>query len=377
MYLGGVRHVRSLEAAATEGVQMADRVTGRLKLPGLVVRDAPSSRPGSSSRQLRARNLISIPASPSARIIGQRLLLGVILVFVVTAFTFVLVSIIPGDPARAILGTDAGQDQIDALRTQLGLDLPLPERYWDWLQNAVQGDFGQSILSAQPVTTIIGPRVGVTLSLLLGTLFVSMVLGVGLGVASAVRGGALGRAVDAISLLGFAIPSFWLGAMLATTFAVNLGWFPAAGYVPPSESVTGWLSSIALPVVTLAAGGVSVVAKQTREAMLDVLGSEYVRMARAGGLSARSIVLRHALKNASVRVLTVMGLVGVGALGGTVVIENVYAMPGLGGALVDATLRGDFPVVQAIVTYFAVAVVIINLAVDLAYVWANPKVRVR
>jgi peptide/nickel transport system permease protein len=311
------------------------------------------------------------------RIIGRRLLQGVVLVFVVTGLTFVLVALIPGDPARAILGVDATPDQVHTLRVQLGLDHPIYERYWDWLQAAVQGNFGHSISSSQPVTTLLAPRVDVTLSLFLGTLLVSMVIGVGFGVASAVRGGPLGRLVDAVSLVGFAVPAFWLGAILASEFAVRLGWFPSAGYVSPSASLLGWLKSIALPVFALSAGGIGVVARQTREAMLDVLGSEYIRMARASGLPARTIVLRHALKNSSVRILTVLGLVGVGTLGGTVVIENVFALPGLGGALVDATSRGDYPVVQAIVTYFAVVVVIVNLLLDLAYAWANPKVRVQ
>ncbi|MDQ4114352.1 MAG: ABC transporter permease [Actinomycetota bacterium] len=337
--------------------------------------------PAPQPLQVRTRptrhRLWSVLSSPTFRVIGRRLIFGVVLVFVVTGLSFLLVSLIPGDPARAILGVDATQDQVVALRHELGLDLPLYERYWTWLQGAVRGDFGTSISSRQPVTTVLEPRIGVTLVLLAGTLIVSTVIGVALGVAGAVRGGGVGRFVDAISLLGFAVPSFWIAAMAASILAVNMGLFPAAGYVPPSESVGGWLSSITLPVLALSAGGIGVVAKQTREAMLDVLGSEYIRMARASGLPSRSIVFRHALKNASVRVLTVLGLVAVGVLSGTVVVESVFALPGLGGALVDATTRGDYAVVQGLVTYFAVAVVVVNLLIDLAYVWANPKVRVQ
>ena len=344
----------------------------------VVVGDAPSPSPSAAPRRARAGRLgAAIGGSSVVRVVGRRLAFGLVLIFAVTALSFLLVSLIPGDPARAILGVNATQAQVDALRRQLGLDLPLYQQYWDWLQGAVHGDFGQSISSAQPVTAVLAPRVGVTLSLLLGTLLVSTVVGVALGVVGAVRGGALGRGVDALSLLGFAIPAFWLGALLASVFAVQLRWLPAVGYVPPGVSLGGWLRSMVLPVAALSAGAIAVVAKQTREAMLDVLGSEYVRMARASGLPARSIVLRHALKNASVRVLTVLGLVAVGVLGGSVVIENVFALPGLGGELVNATTQGDLPVVLAIVTYFAVAVVVINLAVDLAYMWANPKVRVQ
>ena len=340
---------------------------------------APASPtpPSVEPRTGAAARIGSLLTSPMLRVIGRRLAFGVVLVFVVTALSFLLVSLIPGDPARAILGVDATQDQVTTLRHELGLDLPLHERYWSWLQGAVQGDFGQSILSGQPVTSVLEPRIGVTLSLLAGTLIVSTIIGVSLGVAGAVRGGVIGRVVDAVSLLGFAVPSFWIAAMVASILAVNLELFPAAGYVPASESVSDWLLSITLPVLALSAGGIGVVAKQTREAMLDVLGSEYIRMARASGLPARSIILRHALKNAAVRVLTVLGLVAVGVLSGTVVIESVFALPGLGGALVDATTRGDYPVVQGLVTYFAVAVVVVNLLIDLAYVWANPKVRVQ
>jgi peptide/nickel transport system permease protein len=365
-------------ASNREEVSLVGSMMGGADMDLAVLAEPSAQAPKASEAVTRQQGrLRSILKSPTARTIGRRLAMGVVLVLVVTGLSFLLVSLIPGDPARAILGLQATPEQIGALRRELGLDLPLYERYWDWLRGALQGDFGHSITSSQAVTNILQPRIGVTLSLLFGTLMVSVVVGVALGVASAVRGGALGRAVDVVSLVGFAIPSFWMGAMLASFFAVKLGWFPASGYVPITESAGGWLKSIALPVLTLSAGGVGFVSKQTRETMLEVLGSEYVRMARASGLSAPSIVLRHALKNASMRVLTVMGLVGVGVLGGTVVIETVFALPGLGGALVDATLRGDFPVVQAIVTYFAIMVVLINLIVDLAYVVVNPRVRVQ
>ncbi len=310
------------------------------------------------------------------RVIGRRLFNGLVMIFVVTAVSFVLVSLIPGDPARSILGIDATEDQIEALRQQLGLDLPLYQQYWEWVQGAVRGDFGRSVWSGQPVTEILEPRVPVTLWLVVGTMLVSLVVGVTFGVIGAVRKSIIGRAIDALSLFGFAMPAFWLGAILASIFAVRLGWFPSAGYVPLAESPSDWLRSLVLPVATLAAGGVALVAKHTREAMLDVLGSEYIRMARSSGLSGRSIILRHALKNASVRIFTVLGLVGIGALGGTVVIESVFALPGLGNALVDSTSRGDLPIAQAVVTYYAIVVVVLNLVVDLGYVWANPKVRV-
>jgi peptide/nickel transport system permease protein len=196
-------------------------------------------------------------------------------------------------------------------------------------------------------------------------------------VISAVYGGVLGRAIDVFALVGFALPAFWVGAELIALFAVRWKLLPATGYVPVTQSVTGWLRSIALPIAALALGGIAAVAKQTREAMLDTLSSEYVRMARANGIGPCSIILRHALKNASVRALTVLGVQAVVLLGGTVLIENVFALPGLGSLVVSAATGHDLPVVQGVAIYFTGLVVVINLTIDLAYTALNPKVRVR
>jgi peptide/nickel transport system permease protein len=255
------------------------------------------------------------------------------------------------------------------------LDLPLYEQYWQWLTHAVRGDLGSSLFTGESVTDAIQSRLPVTLSLMFGALLVSLVVGVALGVFSAMRGGVLGRIVDGFALVGFALPAFWVGAMLVVVFAVALRWLPATGYVALADSPTDWLASLVLPVVSLALGSIAALAKQTREAMLDVLSSEYIRMARANGIRNRSIVLVHALKNASVRVITVLGVQAVGLLGGTVVVENVFALPGLGSLAVNSTVQHDLPVVQGTVVYFTVLVVVINLIVDIAYTWLNPKVR--
>lgn len=317
----------------------------------------------------------AVARTPALRIVGRRIVSSVVLLFVVTALTFVLTSLIPGDPAQQILGLQGTPETYAALNRQLGLDLPLHQQYWNWLHDAVQGEFGVSLFDDVPVTETISGRLPVTLSLVVGTLLVSLLAGVALGVLSAVRGGLLGRGVDVLSLVGLAFPPFWIGALLISWFAVGLGWFPTFGYVPFAESPADWLRSLVLPVAALSAFGVAVIAKQTRESMLEALASEHVRMARAAGVSEGSIVLRHALKNASMRILTVLGILAVTLLSGTVAIEAVFGLPGLGELAVSATLRHDLPVLQGIVVCFTVIVIAINLLTDIAYTLVNPKVR--
>ena len=333
---------------------------------------APTGRP---ARFAPRRPLTTLSRFPLLRVLVRRLLLTVPLLFVVSGLSFLLVSLTPGDAAREILGTQAPPDAYPKLRHALGLDQPLWEQYWRWVKHALHGDLGASLFTSEAVTHAINARLPVTLSLIAGALLVSMLVGVGLGVFSAVRGGVAGRLVDAFALGGFALPSFWVGVVLIALFAVNLRWFPATGYVPLTQSPKQWFLSLVLPVVALALHGVASIAKQTREAMLDALGSEYVRMAWANGVSPASILFRHALKNAGMRVVTVLGLQAVGLLGGTVLVENVFALPGLGGLAVNASIQHDLPVVQGIVVYFTLIVVLINLAIDLAYTWLNPRVR--
>jgi len=309
------------------------------------------------------------------RAVVRRLLLAVPLLFIVTATSFVLVALTPGDSARAILGLEATDEEYENLRRILGLDEPIYQQYWHWLTNAVHGDFGTSVVSGEQVTHAINQRLPVTLSLIAGALFVTMLFGVVIGVFSAVRGGVAGRAVDGVALLGYALPSFWIGAVLIGLFAVDRHWFPATGYVPFVDSPKQWARALVLPVIALALHSVAAVAKQTREAMLDALGSEYVRMAWASGLSPRAILWRHALRNASMRVITILGLLVVGLLGGTVFVEYVFALPGLGGLAVTAATQHDLPVIQGLVVYFTIIVMIVNLVIDVAYTWVNPRVR--
>lgn len=314
---------------------------------------------------------------PVFSVVVRRLLLAVPLLLVVSMLSFVIVALTPGNVAQEILGTTAPPQAYVQLQRQLGLDRPLYEQYWNWLDQAIHGNLGTSLFSGQPVDQLINQRLPVTLSLICLSLLATLIVGLALGIFSAVRGGVAGRIVDGISLIGFALPSFWAGAVLIAIFAVAIRLFPATGYISFGQSPTEWLRSLVLPVIALAMYGVAAVAKQTREAMLDVLGSEYIRMARANGISERSIVFRHALKNAAVRTVTVLGVQAVVLLGGTILVESVFALPGLGGLAVTAATEHDLPTIQGLVVYFTLIVVGINLIIDLAYTWLNPQVRVQ
>lgn len=298
-----------------------------------------------------------------------------LLMFVVSVFTFVLVSFTPGDPARSILGPTGSQEQYETLRAQMGLDDSLPARYADWLSGAVRGDLGTSLFSGESVTTLLRERLGVTLTLVVVGVLLSALLGVGLGVLSARRSGWLARVVDVVSLAGSAIPPFWLGLVLSAVFAVQLKLLPVVGYTPLADSPVAWLESVTLPVATLALAGMALVAKQTRDTMLQELDKEYILMLRAQGAGEISVQLRHALRNAAVPIVTVLGVLLIGLLGGTVLVETVFSLPGLGGLAVSSTLSHDLPVVQGVAVLFAVLVVSVNLLVDLTYAWVNPKVR--
>ncbi|WP_245633646.1 ABC transporter permease [Amycolatopsis jejuensis] len=341
---------------------------------GTAIRENAAGRRHPAGGDRRSGGLLH---HPLVRVITRRVAMSLPLLLVVTTLTFLMASLTPGDAAREILGLEATPEEYANLREALGLDLPIYEQYWHWLTHALTGDLGTSLFSGVPVMDAIAERLPVTVSLVVGSLVVSLVIGVALGVASALRGGVLGRIVDIFALAGFALPAFWVGAMVIVIFAVQLHWLPATGYVSPAQSPVDWLKSLILPVVALSLGGVAAVTKQTREAMLDVLASEYIRMAWASGISARSIIYRHALKNVGVRVVTVIGLQAIGLLGGTVVMETVFVLPGIGSLAVSASIQHDLPVVQGVVALITVVVVVINLLVDLAYTWLNPKVRAR
>lgn len=309
------------------------------------------------------------------RLLANRLALSIPLLFVVSVLVFGLASLVPGDAARTILGEQATPEAVAYLRNQLGLDQPWYERYGSWLAGVLHGDFGTSILSGQDVWTTLNTRLGVTLSLVLTALVVSTVIGVALGLVSAVRGGVLGRVVDVVSLIGLALPNFWIAIVLVSLFAVQFRLFPATGYVPLSASPSEWISSLAMPVAALSLLGIAIIGKQTRDSVLDTLGAEYVRVLRANGVSERRIIFVHVLRNAAIPIVTAMGVVAVGMVGGSVFIESVFVLPGLGSLATQSTLDHDLPVILGLGVYFTVLVIVVNVLVDLAYGFLNPKVR--
>lgn len=310
------------------------------------------------------------------KVVLHRLLLSVPLVVAVTLLTFVLNSLAPGDLASTILGADGTREQYEALRRELGLDKPLILQYLSWLGQALQGNLGVSFLTQESVTGLLNARLGVSVSIMAGVLVVCMSAGLLLGVASALRGGWVGRAIDAFSLVGLIFPSFWLALVLISVFAVTLKWLPATGYTMFSESPWEWAQSLVLPIFSVAMYSITSIAKQTRDAMNDVMGRDFIRALRASGLPERSVIWKHALRNASLPVVTVLGLVMIGAISGTVFVERVFVLPGLGSLAVSAANNKDILLLQGVTLYFTLMTVVINLLVDLSYGWLNPKVRV-
>ncbi|MCF2527303.1 ABC transporter permease [Yinghuangia soli] len=309
------------------------------------------------------------------RLVVRRLLSSLPLLFIVSAFTFVLVSLVPGDPARTIVGQHATEEQYENVRAQLGLDESLPVQYWNWLEGVVRGDLGASLFSGEPVTAMLNNRLPVSLSLIIAATVVSGIAGVALGVLSARRGGALVRTVDVLALLGLAVPAFWLALVLIAFFAVQFRWLPVTGYVPLGEDPVEWARSLVLPVVSMSLSAVAIIAKQTRDSVLDTMTKDFIRVMEANGFRDRSILYRHILRNAALPVVTVLGVVMVSLLAGTVFVETVFAMPGLGGVTQQATVQHDIPVIQGAVLYITVVVVVVNLLVDLAYGRLDPRVR--
>jgi peptide/nickel transport system permease protein len=307
---------------------------------------------------------------------GRRLLAAIPVLLLVSALSFAIVWIVPGDVAAEMAGPTATAEEVARLRERLGLDKPWTEQVVGWYAALAQGDLGQSILLRQGVASAIVERLPVTLSLTFIALAFALVIGVALGVLAAMRAG---KAVDQVSmgaaLVGFSLPDFWLGLVLVWLFAVQLGWLPTGGYVPFGESPLGWLRSLAMPAAALALTQVGLFARMTRAAMLEVLRQDYVRTARAKGLPARMVIGKHALLNALIPVVTVAGISMGVLLGGAVVIEQVFSLPGVGRLIVGAILRRDYPVIQGGLMLTATIFVLVNLAVDLLYAALDPRIR--
>ena len=310
--------------------------------------------------------------------LARRLATGAALLVVISLVAFVLLRTAAGDSiARNILGDTATPDQILAKERELGLDRPVLAQYLDWVSGAVRGDLGRSFYTPQSVTAALADALPVSLSLVLSVLVVSGVLAFAIGLTCAVRRGWLDRTFQVVSTAVDAVPNFLVGLFLATLLGVQLAWFPAVGYVSPERSVLAWAISLALPVTALALGAIAGVAQQVRSAAIAVLRQDYVRTLRSRGLSERRILLTSVLRNSSTTGLTMLGLQFVGLLGGSVVIEQVFALPGIGSLAVTNTTKGDLPLVMGVVVATVLIVIVVNLVVDLVVAWLNPKARLR
>jgi peptide/nickel transport system permease protein len=307
--------------------------------------------------------------------IVRRLLAGVVLILAVSLVAFTLLYLGSGDIARRILGQTATAETVAKKASELGIDRPLFVQYWDWLTGAVTGDLGRSWFNGQYVTVSLTSRLAVTLSIVIGAIIVAAILSVVLGVLAARRGGWVDGVVQFISVIGFAIPGFLIALALVIVFAINLHWFKATGYTPITTSFSGWLASVTLPIIALSLGAIASVAQQVRGSVIDAMGRDYVRTLRSRGLGVNRVVFKHVLRNAGGPALAVLALQFVGMLGGVVIIEQVFALPGIGQLSVQATTQGDIPVVMGVVIVTAIIVVIVNLLIDLAQAALNPKVR--
>ncbi|MFF2486109.1 ABC transporter permease [Microbacterium sp. NPDC058062] len=306
----------------------------------------------------------------------RRIASGLAMLLVITALAFSLLYLASGDVASRILGPTATQDQVNQMSEQLGLDRPLWIRYPEWLILAIQGDLGRSWFTSELVADSIGSRVAVTLSLVIPATILIGLISAFLGVAAAIYRGWIDKVVQFVGVVGFAIPSFLIALGLVILFAVQLQWLPATGFVPLSESVTGWLAATLLPVTALVIHGVAGTAQQVRGAVIDTLQQDYVRTLRSRGLRSRTIIYGHVLRNAGGPGLAVLALQFVGLLGGAVIVEQLFALPGLGQLAVSATTRGDLPQVMGVVIVIVIIVLLVNLLIDIAQGWLNPKVRI-
>lgn len=309
------------------------------------------------------------------RLITRRVVVSIPLLLVTSLITFVLESFIPGDAARAIVGANGTNQAYDQVRQSLHLDQSLVTQYLDYLGNAVHGNLGTSLFTGVPVAASLISRLPPTLALIIGSTLVCTIVGVLLGLLGAKTGGATAKAIETVSLLGLALPNFWLGLLMVSAFAIAIPLLPATGYVPFTQSPNLWAASLVLPVVALALAGIANIAKTTRDSVTEAMNSEFVRTLRACGVSESSLLWKHALKNAGVPIVTLVGLQAIGAIAGSLFIENVFALPGLGSLVNTATGQHDIPVIQGVALTYTVIVIVINLITDIAYSLLNPKLK--
>lgn len=308
----------------------------------------------------------------------RRVLLMVPLLLIVCFVVFFLLYLVPGDPAITLAGENATEAQIEQVRERLGLNDPFLQQFMNWMSGVLAGDLGTSLYSNRSVVGAIGDRLPVTAWVTLASMVVALAISIPIGIISAAkRGTFIDRSTMLFASLGIAIPSFWLGTLLVLFFALNLGWFPAVGYTPMSDGLTNWARALVLPAITLGTSAAAETTRQLRSSMINVLEQDYVRTARSTGVRDRTILVKHALKNATIPVVTVIGFQVAFLLGGSVVVERVFALPGLGDLAINSVIQRDFPMVQGIVIVTALIILTINLIVDLVYAWLDPRVRSR
>jgi peptide/nickel transport system permease protein len=310
------------------------------------------------------------------RYLGRRAISTIPMLLLVGLITFLLIHITPGDPAAVVAGENASEAAIEEARHRLGLDQPFLMQFWTWLVKVLHGDLGTSFTSGKPVTELIFDRLPVTLSLTTGATLIGLLIAIPLGVFAATkRGSWLDRVTILGTSLGIAAPEFFIGLLLVLVVALQWGILPATGYIPFSEDPVEWLLRLTLPSITLGLGVAAELARQVRGAMIDVLSRDYIQTARAKGLSTGAIIIKHGLKNAAIPVVTVLGLQIRRLLGGTVIVEQIFAMNGVGSLAVRSVFLRDLPVLLGVALTTAIVVLLVNLIVDMTYGYFDPKVR--
>ncbi|MCY7307793.1 MAG: ABC transporter permease [Rhodoferax sp.] len=307
----------------------------------------------------------------------KRLVQCIPLLLLVSLLSFGLIKLVPGDPAVVMGGTNATAAEIEVIRKNLGLDRPFHIQVLSFYSNLARGDLGRSLMLGQPVRDAIIERLPATVAVAMYSMVITLLVGLSIGVLAALRHNTwVDQTAMTVALVGVSLPNFWLGLVLILLFSVHLGWFPTGGYVEPSTSLTGWLRSVTLPAVSLAMLQIGLLARITRSALLEVLRQDYVRTARAKGLSEFAVIAKHAMANVAIPVVTVVGLIFSVLLSGSIIVETVFSVPGMGALLGNAILRRDYPMIQGGLLFVATALMLLNILVDLAYAWFDPRVRV-
>jgi peptide/nickel transport system permease protein len=312
-----------------------------------------------------------------ANFLLRRLFTTLLVMLGVSFVVFMIIHFVPGDPVRIMLGLQADQAKIEKIRRQMGFDRPLLVQYGDWLWSALHGDLGQSFITGQSVTKAVAQRFPATLSLAAAALTIALIIALPAGTISALNvGSPLDYAAMFFSQVGVSIPDFWLGILLMLIFALALGWLPPSGYTSPTEDFGDWLQHLILPSMTVGLITASILTRFVRSAVLEVLHQNHVRTARAKGLAEQNIIIRHVLKNAAIPIVTIVGMQMASLLGGIIIVEVIFAWPGLGRLALDAVVRRDYPMVQGAVLIVALFFAVVNVIVDLLYAYLDPRVRV-